>query len=113
MTNVWMNWEDLTLKASGHAGAGVNGSDIVCAGISALTQALLNTLMDAEERGRIRLEWSMDEVNGGIRMKASPNAGYRKETEDYYRVIMTGLKAIREHYPENIKIGEVWTSGNL
>ena len=113
MTKIRMNWEDMTLSAVGHANADDYGKDIVCAGISALTQALLNTLIDAEERGRTRLAWKMDEKKGELRMTAIPFAGYWPEIRAYYRVTMIGLKAIAEKYPEHIKIGEVWAHGNL
>ena len=113
MTQIRMNWEDLTLKCSGHAGGGEKGSDIVCAGISALSYALLNTLRDAEARGRTRLIWKADEEAGEMRMQAIPYSGYIAEVTAYYRVIMNGYKAIAENYPENIKIGEVWAHGNL
>ena len=113
MTQIRMNWEELKLSASGHAGAGVVGTDLICAGISVLTYALLNQLLDAEERGRIRLDYKLDEKSGDISMRASPNAGYIGEITAYYRVIMTGLRTLAEHYPENIKIGEVWGHGGI
>ena len=113
MTVVLMNWEDMTLVASGHAGGGPKGQDIICAGVSALTQALLFTIQDAEKRGRCALEWSIDEDSGELKIKVRPYSGYYVEIRAYFRVIMTGLKHIAKVYPENIKIGEVWTSGNL
>jgi uncharacterized protein YsxB (DUF464 family) len=113
MTKIRMNWEDLTLVCSGHAGGGEKGHDIICAGISALTYALLNTLRDAEARGRTRLVWKVDEEAGKIRMQAIPCSGYNAEVNAYYRVIMNGYRAMEEHYPENITIGEVWAHGNL
>lgn len=113
MTQIRMNWEELKLSASGHAGAGEKGSDIVCAGISALTCALLNQLKDAEARGRTRLVWGVDEKSGDINMMAIPFSGYRTEVYAYYRVIMTGLKAMAQEYPDNIKIGEVWGHGGI
>ena len=39
MTTITINWRELSLTAKGHACAGNFGEDIVCAGISALTQA--------------------------------------------------------------------------
>lgn len=113
MTKILMNWEDMTLVCSGHAGAGEKGNDLVCAGISALTYALLNTLIDAEERGRTRLAWKIDEEKGETRIQTIPFSGYWSEITAYYRVTMMGYRALAEHYPENIKIGEVSVHGNL
>ena len=113
MTQIRMNWEDMKLSATGHAGAGVAGTDIVCAGISALTYALLNQLQEAEARGRTRLIWGVDEKSGDISMMAIPYSGCITEIKAYYKVIMTGLRALAEHYPHNIKIGEVWGHGGI
>jgi uncharacterized protein YsxB (DUF464 family) len=41
--------------AEGHSGYGNRGSDIVCAGISTLVYALINTLLDEEASDRIKL----------------------------------------------------------
>ena len=113
MTVILMNWEDMTLVASGHAGGGEKGQDIICAGLSALTQALLFTLQDAKKRGRCALKWKIDEDSGDLRIDCRPYSGYYAEIRAYFRVIMKGLNSMAEVYPENIKIGEVWTSGNL
>lgn len=114
MTFIYMNWEDMTLAATGHAGAGKKGEDIVCAGISALLCALVNTLEDAKKRGRIRMELKLDEENGGdMRIHVEPTIGFAGVINDYFRIIMIGLKGIADQYPGNVKVGEVWTSGNL
>ena len=113
MTKISMNWEDLTLRISGHAGGGEKGNDIICAGISALTFALVNALEDASARGRTRLNWKEDREKAEIRITAVPFSGYITEIRAYYRVIIMGMKAMAEEYPDNIKIGEVWSNGNL
>ena len=114
MTFVYMNWADMTLVATGHAGGGEKGKDIICAGISALLCALVNTLEDAKRRGRIRLELKLDEEQGGdMRIHVEPAIGFVGDVNAYFRVIMMGLKGIADQYPENVKVGEVWTSGNL
>lgn len=107
MTRVWMNWDTLTLTASGHAGWAAAGKDIVCAGISALTCALVNQLEDAKERGRTQMTYDMDEKNGEIRISAIPASGYQREIKAYYRIVMTGLKAIAQQHRGHIKIREV------
>ena len=103
MTFVYMNWEDMTLVATGHAGGGVYGEDIICAGVSSLLCALVNTLEDARKRGRIKLDLKHVE----------PALGFLGDINAYFKVIMVGLKGIADKYPENVKVGEVWTSGNL
>jgi len=113
MTVILMNWEDMTLVVSGHAGQAEKGQDIVCAGISALTQALVLTLQDAHNRGMVNLEYKIDEENGDLRVHVRPASGFSAEVWAYFRVIMRGLKGIQDAYPDYIKIGEVYTHGNL
>ena len=45
MTKIRVDWQAMTLDAEGHSGGGMRGNNIICAGISALTQALLNQLI--------------------------------------------------------------------
>lgn len=113
MTTIHMNWADLTLKAEGHAGQAEKGQDIVCAGISALTQALALRLVEDEKRGRLKLDLTIDSESGSLRARAEPRSGREEQTRAYYKVIMAGLKAIERQYPEYVKIGEVNVHGNL
>lgn len=112
MTRIRMDWENLTLTAEGHAGAGTAGNDIVCAGISVLTQTLLNTLLDAKARGRTRLKWEMDEEKGLLKIDATPYEMNRHEIWSYFRMTAIGLRAIAQHYPEHIKITEAGGMSN-
>lgn len=107
MTTITINWRELSLTAKGHACAGNFGEDIVCAGISALTQALLDCLLEAEERGRISLKWGVDVKKATITMTANPKMDYRQEIRDYFKFCRTGLRAIQENYSKHIKILEI------
>ena len=113
MTKIRMNWEDMTLTASGHAGAGKYGQDIVCAAVSILLYALVNTLRDAEERGRVTLEWSDDPEMGNMRIHVKPRSGEEQKVRAYFKVTMMGLKTMAEYYPGNVSVGEVTAHGNL
>ena len=112
MTKVKMDWTKMQLSAEGHAGGMPAGENIICAGISAVTQALLNWLMDQEAKGFIQLAWKMDEKRGVLRIRAKPYAGHYTAVTACYQMAMTGLKAIRENYKDNIEIQEVYDSGN-
>ena len=111
MTKIWMNWDTLTLKADGHAGGGPAGQNIICAGISAITQALLNYLLNEKEKGFVETEWRINPKSGSLRIRAKPFAGHTTATKACYRMAMIGLKAIEENYPGNIEIKEVGNSG--
>lgn len=107
MTRVHMDWRTFTLVAEGHAQAGPSGHDIVCAGISALTQALLNVLEEENDEGRLTVTHSIDEQAGSISINTDPGRTPRVIVREWYRVAVTGLRAIEQNYPEHIKITEV------
>ena len=110
MTQIEYDEKTFYLKAKGHAGGGTAGNDIICAGISVLTQALLNVLTDEEEAGRIELEWYMKP--GEIHLQALPMSAFYRATKDYFHMAVTGLKDIAAQYPQNIEIREVKKDGN-
>ena len=107
MTRVRMDWRTFTLTAEGHAGAGGGGPDIICAAISALTQALLNVLMEEHDLGNLTVTWDMDQKTGAIAIHTQPGRAPRRIVREWYRVAFTGLLALEENYPEHIKITEV------
>lgn len=108
MTRIRMDWRTLELTAEGHAGGGPKGQDIVCAGISALIMALVNQL-NAEKQNR--LEWTESAEEGRIRIITDPPDNIRPRVKHYYQVIMTGLKAWEQAFPENIRTEEVNRDG--
>lgn len=103
MTRIRMDWKELELTAEGHAGGGPRGQDIICAGISALMMALVNQLSEEDAR----VEWAEDAEEGKIRIKTELPERIAERILDYYRVIMTGLKAWKQAFPANIEIEEV------
>ena len=107
MTKITINWEEMSLKAEGHAGAGTAGNDIVCAGISVLTQTLLNALIEAHKRGRTELEYKIDEEKGLLKLEVNPYETNRREVWSYFKMTLIGLRAIAQNYPGHIKITEI------
>jgi uncharacterized protein YsxB (DUF464 family) len=87
-------------KASGHAGAGKTGYDIVCAAVSVLMRTALSTLSDrkgivvrgdAPEKGEFWLE-----------------ADYTAEGKEYLFAagdfLINGLRSVAREYPENCEL---------
>lgn len=107
MTKIEYNIEQLFLDAEGHAGGGPAGGDIICAGVSALTQALLNLLNDEEEKGRLNVLWMMEPGRLRIHVESVKSWKYGLIARSCFRMAVTGLKDIAERYPEHIKIEEV------
>ena len=108
MTKIHMDWKRLELTAEGHAGGGPKGQDIICAGISALAMALLNQLIEDCDECTV---WSENPTEGKIQIRTEPPAGAEDRIRDYFRVIMTGMKAWEQAFPENISIEEVNEDG--
>lgn len=95
--------DDYILIAEGHSGYGNRGTDIVCAGISTLVYAFINTLLDEEADERIKIirnvirdgyifleiekfDFSADRINGIIDL------------------FTTGLHMLSESYPDALII---------
>jgi len=87
-------------KASGHAGAGKAGNDIVCAAVSVLMRTAFSALSNrkgiilrcgAPEKGRFWLE-----------------ADYDADGKDFLFAtgvfLLEGLKSVAQEYPQNCKI---------
>ena len=87
-------------KASGHAGAGKTGADIVCAAITVLLRTALSTLSDRK----------------GIAVKGdAPQPGelwletdYSAEGRDFLfaagTFLIDGLRSVAQEYPKNCKL---------
>ena len=109
MTKIRMDWDLLTLTAEGHAGGGTKGNDPICAGISALTMALLNQLKQDDQTD---VNYKVNEKDGMIYIHAKPkNCFVWSRIMDYFRVIVTGIEAWEKAYPENITLEEVNKDG--
>ena len=107
MTKIEYNIEELFLNAEGHAGAAEPGEDIVCAGISALVQTLLNMMNEEEGNGRLTVWWMMEPGKTRIHVESVKSWKYGLIARTCFRMAVMGLKDIAEQYPEYIKIEEV------
>ena len=107
MTKIQMDWDKMQLVMSGHAGAAEAGKDIVCAGISMLTQALQYTLMEMNMERKLNwLEIAGSASSGSMSLAAVPKEEYRAEVRACYRLCVTGLRMLEESYPEYVELEE-------
>ena len=106
MTKARMNWRRLKLDLEGHADSAPYGKDIVCAAESMLTQALLQTLLDMQEKHQLMVDWSGSPESGTLHMETYPVKEHWKEAEACYRVAVTGLRMLTERYPKHINLEE-------
>jgi uncharacterized protein YsxB (DUF464 family) len=88
-------------KANGHAKAGKAGTDIVCAAVSVLMMAALNTLSGREgvtlragapEEGQLWLEADYNEAKGRDFLFAAGE------------FLINGLKSVAQEYPKNCRL---------
>lgn len=80
----------INILVHGHSGYSTNGSDIICAGISSLTQAFAMTA------DNVKCETS----EGFMDITAEDSKDNRVRLE----MLISGLKAISEHYPQYFEI---------
>ena len=115
MTRIWYieTGESMELLAKGHAETTEDGREsMVCAGISALTQTLMESVMRETEEGWIRAEGDMP-GRGELWIRAWPGEEHWERIRDRFRFVMTGLEEIRKAYPGKIEIEEVIMNGDL
>lgn len=97
MTKIQYDRKDnqFSLLAQGHAGFADVGNDIVCAGISTLTQTLVYHLIDNSKSFAYTIHpgelWVYGEGENEV---------------IYSQVIVTGLKALEAEFPTNLEVTE-------
>lgn len=95
--NFEQSWDSNTLSVSGHAGFSTEGNDIVCAGVSAVTYALLGWLENNRDSG---IFVSSDVQSGEVLIQA----GRTKEADTAFEVALIGLLQIAQSYPDHVAV---------
>ena len=106
MIKAVMYWNRMRLEVEGHANTAPKGSDLVCAGVSMLTAALIGILEDAEARGRMIQGWK--DTGQQLSIWADPKIGNTVEMKSYFKMCVKGLQMLQEQYPKNVEIREVY-----
>ena len=105
VTIVKSNNKIITIEATGHSGYAESGSDIVCASVSSLTQALINGLIEVV---KINPKYVIDEEIPHLSVTL-PN-DLTEEKSKYAQVLMSStclaIKGVADSYPKFIKIKE-------
>ena len=91
------------MSINGHADYAKKGSDIVCAGVSALTIALVHTLDALQEEGKV--ENTMD-IDAGVAEIECLSKIFTDiiEVESAFNTVLRGFKHIEKEYPKNVKV---------
>ncbi|MGI6662263.1 MAG: ribosomal-processing cysteine protease Prp [Bacillota bacterium] len=86
----------------GHAGYGKYGSDIVCAGVSAIAQTILFALQDI--LGEDEVVCKVDE--GDMRVSIAPDRALEEGPKALLRAFEIGLRSIACSYPQSVSIDD-------
>lgn len=86
-------------RVTGHAGAGPRGYDIVCAGVSALTQSALLGLERCAGR-----HFELDIASGKLIMNLTGEPD--SLTQAILETMVLGLKEIAGSYPHSVRLEE-------
>ena len=78
------------LTVRGHAGYGLHGTDVVCAGVSTLVFTLLHELirLDIAHYRKMRPGFVEIEAEGGF---------------EQFQTVATGMMILAENFPENVE----------
>jgi uncharacterized protein YsxB (DUF464 family) len=94
------------ISASGHAGKGQWGKDVVCAGISALMQALWVALVDV-----LQVPGAERHLDGDpVRMDISWLPSDDPRLDAIARTFARSLRGIEASYPRHVRVMEVQES---
>ncbi|MBR1561071.1 MAG: ribosomal-processing cysteine protease Prp [Clostridia bacterium] len=90
-------------RAQGHSGYAQAGEDIVCAGISALTQTTLNGLVNV---ARVPVTHRQDDRTALLEANIGPDANEKQleQAQLLLETLLQGLQAIERSYPRNVRI---------
>lgn len=89
-----------TMKLVGHADYNP-GNDVVCAGISALSQALVGTLQNINAQFRTK---TVESGNIFIEIDPFSDESAQKVVDTVFLTCLVGLLQIEKQYPDHIKI---------
>ena len=90
-------------RAQGHSGYAQAGSDIVCAGVSALTQSTLNGLQNVLH---VPVMFDQDDPSALLEAIITPDATDKQleQAQILLETLLQGLQAIERSYPRNVRI---------
>jgi len=86
--------------SEGHSGLNP-GNDIVCAGVSALSYALLGTLKNIQN---LSVEHNIQDGNMSIEIKSSENKAVHAIANTVFTTVYIGLKQLEISYPNHVKV---------
>lgn len=98
--------EPVGFVASGHAGFGVKGSDIVCAAVSVLTQTAVLAL---PKHAGVTPHVAVDEESGWLEceLPSRLDGQQRERARVIFETMVTGIAEIAREYKQHVSLKEV------
>lgn len=94
----------ITLKLTGHAGAGEKGKDIVCAAASVLAYTVAQTLQFMYEEGNLQEKPRLKLEEGDTVIVAKPKPEYFNEALHTFYVAQVGYHLLSRSYPQYVSL---------
>lgn len=93
--------DEYCVTVTGHACAGARGEDIVCAGVSALTEAMLQRV---KSRAKWQPAYGVNKSRATARVHLTPRSKRAEESaREMLETICAGYQAIAEQYPDHVR----------
>lgn len=92
----------LTMRVSGHAGAGPKGFDVVCAGASMYAFGIAQCIKNMAEEGKLEKEpFIQTEQPGRVVVSCVPKKEHFSEAVHTLYVAQVGFQLLSEAYPDH------------
>lgn len=91
---------------TGHAGAGVRGADLVCAGASMLACTLAEAVERMYEQRMLRRVPRVELEEGRAEIIVLPKRTAFQAAAMAFWTVQTGVNALAESFPGNVHLGE-------
>ena len=89
------------VTVEGHAGAGPEGHDLVCASASALALTLAGNVKYMEAQDAVH-GVTIKLAEGNAEIQCTPYRRYKDSAQQIFRAICVGFELLATKYPENI-----------
>jgi len=93
-------------ECKNHSGYAESGKDIVCAGISSITQT---AVLGLENIAKVKCDVQIDQKKGYLSVQIAQkdiNSTNFKNAQIILQTMLCGLEDLSEQYPKNIKLEE-------
>lgn len=101
MTRIVYDREEYCVTVEGHAGYGPAGTDVVCAGLSALTEALLRRV---SERPTFQAAYGLSREKALVRVRLTPRSRRAAAlARELLETVRAGYEAVAEQFPDHVR----------